>query len=227
MAGTFCEKPILNSPYAEPARHHALDKDGQPADEPPRAGRRRSDDGSIDIGKTVTDPDTGNRAEIDFFRVKEYREVWSYECKAQQPSEIVSRDAIEHWLTDRVPLMHRALSREQRFQECAFHYEYGTFCTGCPRSSRTSGRKYEEIAIGWKNGGAVRAYVAKVRPKAVANKFDQHFFQDLSQFSTNGIRGSLNCRNLRKSIWNLLMDRSESVAQLHWSPIDPGDLRRL
>ena len=74
------------------------------------------DDGSIDIGKTVTDPDTGNRAEIDVFRVKEYREVWSYECKAQQPSETVfSRDAIDHWLTNRVPLIHRALSREQRF----------------------------------------------------------------------------------------------------------------
>ena len=43
MTGTFYEQPILNSPYAEPALHHALDKDGQPTDNPPIAGRRRSE----------------------------------------------------------------------------------------------------------------------------------------------------------------------------------------
>ena len=30
MTETFYEQPILNSPYAEPTRHHALDEDGQP-----------------------------------------------------------------------------------------------------------------------------------------------------------------------------------------------------
>ena len=42
MTGTFYEQPILNSPYEEPARHHALDEDGQPTDNPPIAGRRSS-----------------------------------------------------------------------------------------------------------------------------------------------------------------------------------------
>jgi type III restriction enzyme len=41
--GTFFEQPILNSPYEEPTRHHALDPDGQPLNEPPRQGRRRSE----------------------------------------------------------------------------------------------------------------------------------------------------------------------------------------
>lgn len=39
---SFYEKPILNSPYEEPALHHALDDDGQPLDVPPIAGRRPS-----------------------------------------------------------------------------------------------------------------------------------------------------------------------------------------
>ncbi len=34
---------FLNSPYAEPALHHDLDKDGQPTDNPPKQGRRRSE----------------------------------------------------------------------------------------------------------------------------------------------------------------------------------------
>jgi type III restriction enzyme len=36
----FFEQPILNSPYAVPTRHHALDADGQPLDLPPIEGRR-------------------------------------------------------------------------------------------------------------------------------------------------------------------------------------------
>jgi type III restriction enzyme len=43
MVDTFYEKPILNSPYAEPSRYHALDEDGQPTDLPPKEGRRRSE----------------------------------------------------------------------------------------------------------------------------------------------------------------------------------------
>ncbi|MBP6013148.1 MAG: DEAD/DEAH box helicase family protein [Alphaproteobacteria bacterium] len=39
----FFETPILNSPYEEPSRHHALDAEGQPLNEPPREGRRRSE----------------------------------------------------------------------------------------------------------------------------------------------------------------------------------------
>ena len=38
----FFENPILNSPYEEPARHHALDDEGQPLNVPPFAGRRPS-----------------------------------------------------------------------------------------------------------------------------------------------------------------------------------------
>ncbi len=43
MAASFYERPILNSPYAVPSRHHALDKTGQPLDQPPIDGRRRSE----------------------------------------------------------------------------------------------------------------------------------------------------------------------------------------
>jgi hypothetical protein len=138
------------------------------------------DDGSIDIGKAVTDPDTGKTAEIDVFRVKEHREVWSYECKAHQPGEIVTPEAAEHWITDRVPLIHRSLRREQRFQECSFYYEYWTCGSFAPEALKLLKRAASETsryAIGWKDGDAVRSYVAKVRPKSVARMFDQHFFQ--------------------------------------------------
>ncbi|MCB1154175.1 DEAD/DEAH box helicase family protein, partial [bacterium] len=40
---SFFENPILNSPYEEPDRFHPLDDEGQPLNEPPRQGRRRSE----------------------------------------------------------------------------------------------------------------------------------------------------------------------------------------
>ena len=38
----FFDDPILNSPYGVPTRHHALDAEGQPLDQPPVEQRRRS-----------------------------------------------------------------------------------------------------------------------------------------------------------------------------------------
>ena len=43
MSDRFFERPILNSPYKPPQWHHHLDADGQPTDNPPIAGRRRSE----------------------------------------------------------------------------------------------------------------------------------------------------------------------------------------
>jgi type III restriction enzyme len=43
MSGSFFDRPILNSPYAVPTLHHALDADGQPLEQPPVEGRRRSE----------------------------------------------------------------------------------------------------------------------------------------------------------------------------------------
>ena len=43
MVASFYEHPILNSPYAVPSLHHALDATGQPLNQEPVPGRRRSE----------------------------------------------------------------------------------------------------------------------------------------------------------------------------------------
>ena len=43
MSDRFFEQPILNSPYDAPEWHHDLDADGQPTDNPPVQGRRKSE----------------------------------------------------------------------------------------------------------------------------------------------------------------------------------------
>lgn len=43
MSQSFFDHPILNSPYDPPSRYHALDKEGQPLEQPPIEGRRPCD----------------------------------------------------------------------------------------------------------------------------------------------------------------------------------------
>ena len=43
MGTSFFDRPILNSPYEEPTLHHALDEKGQPTEDQPIRGRRKSD----------------------------------------------------------------------------------------------------------------------------------------------------------------------------------------
>jgi hypothetical protein len=139
----------------------------------------KNDDGSIDIGKDVVDTRTGERAEIDIFRVKEHREVWVYECKGHQPSEIVGLEAVEKWVTERVARIYRILCEEPRFSGSEFHFEYwacGSFDAEATAFLTQAAERTKKYAIGWKDGPAVRAYAAKVKPKAILKMFDQHFF---------------------------------------------------
>lgn len=137
------------------------------------------DDGSIDIGRKVSDPQTGQSAEIDVIRVKGDREVWAYECKGHQPTHIVGHKVIEEWLTEKMPLIYRLVRRENRFRESAIHFEFWTCGSFSPEAEallkEIAGRT-RKYAIGWKDGEAVRAYVAMVRPKSVAKMLDEHFF---------------------------------------------------
>lgn len=137
------------------------------------------DDGSIDIGRKIIDPTTGRGAEIDVFRIKEYREVWSYECKGRSPTQVTTLDDVETWLTTKVPRIHNWAVRQDRFQECSFHYEFwtcGTFASDALQRLAAAKAEIGRYAIGWKDGPDVRKYAARLRPKSVLNMLDQHFF---------------------------------------------------
>lgn len=137
------------------------------------------DFGNIDIGRKVRVPKTGERAEIDVLRIKDYLEVWTYECKGYQPTNMISLDEVESWLT-KVGRIHASLSAEERFQGCDFHHEYWTCGGFTPEALQRLQRAKDETrryAIGWKDGPAVRKYAARLRPKAVLQMLDDHYFK--------------------------------------------------
>lgn len=137
------------------------------------------DHGSIDIGKKIIDPKSGRGAEIDVFRVRDYQEVWSYECKARAPTQATTLADIETWLTDKVPRIQNWATREERFQGCKFHYEFWTCGTFAPDAlQRLAAAKADtsRYQIGWRDGAEVRQYAARLKPKAVLDMLDRHFF---------------------------------------------------
>lgn len=139
----------------------------------------KMDDGSIDIGRKVLDPESAKPVEIDVLRVKEGRSVWAYECKGRSPSNIVTLDEIETWLTVKVPKMHRWVLWQERFQGMDFHAEFWTTGTFSPEAlarleqARDNTVRY---TIGWKDGAGVRRYAAGVRTTSVGKMLDEHFF---------------------------------------------------
>ena len=139
----------------------------------------KMDDGSIDIGRKVLDPESAKPVEIDVLRVKEGRSVWAYECKGRSPSNIVTLDEIETWLTVKVPKMHRWVLWQERFQGMDFHAEFWTTGTFSPEAlarleqARDNTLRYK---IDWKDGAGVRRYAAGVRTTSVGKMLDEHFF---------------------------------------------------
>jgi hypothetical protein len=140
---------------------------------------QKCEDGLIDIGKLLADKKTGKTAEVDVFRVKEDREVWCYECKAHQPTEVVDLDTVTHWVKDRIPVMQAALRAEGRFQGNKFHHEFwtcGTFDPDALTFMEQAAGATKKYAIGWKDGPAVRKYAAQIKRSSVLKVLDEHFF---------------------------------------------------
>ena len=67
MGTTFYDQPVLNSPYEEPRLHHALDEDGQPTDDAPVEGRRKStlETPIVPTTKRRRTRDAGKQADLD------------------------------------------------------------------------------------------------------------------------------------------------------------------
>ena len=126
---------------------------------------RSVEGGSIDIGVLVTNPRTGQKAEIDVRLVKE-RTVIVYECKGYQPSSTIRKDEIEEWLSKRIGIINATQRYEQRFDGCEFRFEYwtcGSFDEEAIAQLEAASIRTRKYAIGWKDGAAVREYAKAIK----------------------------------------------------------------
>ena len=140
---------------------------------------RLVDGNSIDIGKVVRDPETGERAEIDVLRLKENQEFWAYECKARSPTGTVGRREVEDWCR-RISRIHKTYRTREDFQRHRFGFEIwttGTFDEDAQELLRAEKKQRTRITIEWKDGGQVREYAKRSNHKAILDTLDEHYFR--------------------------------------------------
>lgn len=134
--------------------------------------------GSIDIGISVTDPKTGDNAEIDVRLVKQ-RDLTFYECKGYQPSSQLRVDEIEDWLMRRIPRIVSYHRNEDRFRGGGMTFEFwtcGTFSIDALRMLSGAAAKTKKYKIAWKDGQAVRAFARRMAAPGIVRILDEHYF---------------------------------------------------
>jgi hypothetical protein len=147
-------------------------------------------EGSIDIGKKVSDPeDSRRRAEIDVLNVRRNSlELAVYECKGWLSP--IDKETVEEWLTKKVPLIYKALRAQARFRNSKFQFEIWTSSYFKPdaqeylEARRKDTKKYE---IGWKCGPEILEYSQNIRLAPISEMLNEHYLKHpLAIDSTEG-----------------------------------------
>ncbi len=139
---------------------------------------REVEGSSIDIGKEVTAPDTGKRAEIDVLRVKGNQEVCAYECKGYGASKQVRAREVDKWLGTTIPRIYKWMKSEERFERCSIGFEFwtsGAFSPDAIALLRARANRTKRYTIRWKDGSAVYEYSRQLRERRIEAVLEQHF----------------------------------------------------
>jgi hypothetical protein len=135
---------------------------------------------TIDIGIQVTDPVSGECAEVDVLRVKGKQEVCAYECRGHAPDVIVDNDTIKDWLERRIPRIRGWVVGERRFSGCKLLFEFwttGTFAPEAIERLTQASQGTKKYAVAWKDGPAVFDYVRSIRSKRLVDVMKEQYMR--------------------------------------------------
>jgi hypothetical protein len=80
----------------------------------------------IEINKEIFDSETGCRGEIDVVADESRARLTCVECKGMTAGALVRRSEVEHWVTDRVPLMRRYFLSQDAHKDKKMVFEFLT-----------------------------------------------------------------------------------------------------
>ncbi len=133
--------------------------------------------GSIDIGITAKDKDSGKAADIDVLRIPNKGECIAIECKGKNPGGIVTLEEIEAWLK-RLPIFLAYFKSERRFAEAKISFEIwttGNFSEDALDLLKKERQKRTKHPIDWKNGNDVFAISKSAKEKTINKALREHF----------------------------------------------------
>lgn len=136
--------------------------------------------GFVKAGVQVTDTSTRRAADIDVLLDRpDGKSILVIECKAKVPGNTVSLEQARKWREDRVPLIHRALTDDGRYQGRTFTFEL--WSNGRFRPDAASWLAAQPTDPGfetaWRDGDAVRAYTGLAKSAAITRIMNEHYFR--------------------------------------------------
>ncbi len=121
--------------------------------------------GSIDIGKVVTDPSSGNDVEIDVLLVGNSRKINAYECKGIAPDKLIYRQDIEDWLRKTIPRTRNWILKARRdLGNRELTFAFWTSGRFHPEARILLDKRKNQItkyALSYKDGAAVFEYAKR------------------------------------------------------------------
>jgi hypothetical protein len=139
----------------------------------------KKEGGSVDIGVTLKDFNSGNKAEVDVRLLHDHK-ITIIECKARNHSGYITKPEIKKWVDDRIPLIRKCLIQQEHLKDRELNFEYWT--TGqfddealkFLQSTKESLRKYN---ISWKSGDGVLLYSQSAKSKSMSTFLKDHFLR--------------------------------------------------
>lgn len=141
---------------------------------------REKQGNSVDIGRDVFEPGTGNKTDVDVLRVKENQEVGCYECKGHSGQLIVERPEVELWLKRTIHIQRKYLQSQERFSQSRQIFEFwttGSFSPEAIQLLKTTADRTKKYDIKWKDGHEVLEYVQGIKTRRLALTLQEHYLR--------------------------------------------------
>lgn len=138
--------------------------------------------GYLRVGEKHTDPFTSRAAEIDVILDRPSgAPVLILECKSKIPGTEVSQQELEHWYSDRVPLIYKILSADAHLKDRSFRFELwsnGSIDPAAKTWIESQTLEFPNFSIAWRDGRGVREYAQKAKSPAIRKILKEHYFHN-------------------------------------------------
>ncbi len=132
----------------------------------------------IEYSTLVTDPETGDKAEIDILRVVNRSECAVIECKGRNPGGTVDESEVSKWI-QRLPTIKRYLESQDQYRESSKRFELwtsGSFTKEALKLLEKEKNKRVHTILDWKDGKAVLELAKSTGDKGIKKALNEHFF---------------------------------------------------
>jgi len=141
---------------------------------------REREGNSVDIGRLIRCPESGQPTDIDVLRVKERQEVCAYECKGHGPGVIVGVDEVRMWLNQTIPRTRSYLRAREQFANARQIFEFwttGTFTKEAIALLNADSQRIRKYRVGWRDSESVLNYVREIGNKRLVDVLKEQYLQ--------------------------------------------------